>query len=343
MSSSALATLAEFQTQLTQMHGRGRRVRPQLFLDAYRSFTRPQHVGLTTASSESTTSRLVTLPNNHEAQAVAEAIEQLHTAFLIHDDVIDHDTMRRGQTNLNGHFQLLAQASDVDLPSARAFGDSAGILGGVLALTESLMGIATLDLPQRQRQQLLAAFNEAITLSALGELLDVYYATHPHFISIPDTLKVAELKTAEYSFVLPLRAASILAGQEETTTEALVAIGRHIGIAYQFQDDLNGVFAPTSVTGKEVGADLREKKDTLLIAFARTTDVWPEIERLLGPTITQLGVMRVQELLLECGAARFVENHIRDHVCIAMNLATEHNIATSDIPVLTTLLDGLTS
>lgn len=331
LSTTASAAISDFHTQLSHAHGRGRQVRPRLFLEVYAALShREKHPHL----------RVTERP---EIQQVAHAIEHLHTSFLIHDDVIDHDTMRRGHTNINGHFELVALSSGASAADAHTLGNTAGILGGVLALTEALMQVAALDFPHRQRQRLLTAFQEAISLSALGELLDVHAATIPAPTPMTDTITIAELKTAEYSFVLPMRLAAIMADHDDASTDALAGVGRHLGVAYQLHDDLNGVFAPTSVTGKEVGADLRENKDTLLIAHARTTDAWPELERLLGPTITPLGVMRAQELLIEAGSARFVEQQIRDHLCIAMTTAHEHNLETSDIPILNELIEGLAS
>src|SRR5690606_24160006 len=78
-------------------------------------------------------------------------------------------------------------------------------------------------------------------------------------------------KTAHYSLELPLRAAAVLADAGLEIEERLGAVGRSLGILFQMQDDLLGVFGDPDRTGKSASGDLREGKQTLLVAFARDT------------------------------------------------------------------------
>jgi geranylgeranyl diphosphate synthase type I len=79
---------------------------------------------------------------------------------------------------------------------------------------------------------------------------------------------VQDLKTARYTVAGPLQLGAILAGGGAEEMDFIFRISRPLGIAYQIQDDILGVFGETEATGKPVGADLREGKKTLLVAYA---------------------------------------------------------------------------
>ncbi len=85
--------------------------------------------------------------------SVAAAFELLHTAFVVHDDVIDHDTVRRGIPNVAGEFRMRGRRSGADAAGAALLGDAAAILAGDLLLHEAirLVALADVDTPTRER------------------------------------------------------------------------------------------------------------------------------------------------------------------------------------------------
>lgn len=246
------------------------------------------------------------------ASRVADAVELLHTAFVIHDDVIDADEMRRGRPNVGGVFAARARRAGVPSPRARHYGDAAGILAGDLALAGAVREIALCGAGSNLVARLLDLLEEVLHRSAAGELADVRISLTAD-ATMSDVLDVAEWKTAAYSFELPLVAAGILADAPDEVVNALGSVGRHLGTAFQLCDDLNGVFGTAQQTGKDPLGDLREGKCTALIAIARTRDDWSELAGFVGdPELTPDGASRARELLVACGARRTVETLIHD-------------------------------
>lgn len=244
------------------------------------------------------------------AAKVADAIELLHTAFVIHDDVIDGDEVRRGQANIGGTFAARALRAGASPERARHYGETAGILAGDLALAGAVREIALCGARPEQVVRLLDLLEEVLHRSAAGELADVRLSLDPDG-SLDEVLDVAEWKTAAYSFELPLRAAGILADAPDSVIEALGSFARHLGTAFQLRDDVHGVFGTARETGKDPLGDLREGKCTALITVARSTDAWDELADFVGdPDLTAEGASRARELLTACGARSTVESII---------------------------------
>lgn len=250
---------------------------------------------------------------DHETAArVADAIELLHTAFVIHDDVIDGDEMRRGQPNIGGTFAAQARDEGITPARARHYGDAAGILAGDLALAGAVREVALCGARPDRVVRLLDLLEEVLHRSAAGELADVRISLTAD-ASMTDVLDVAEWKTAAYSFELPLQAAGILADAPDEVVTALGSVGRHLGTAFQLCDDLNGVFGTEQETGKDELGDLREGKWTALIAIARSHAEWSELSTFVGdPGLTSDGACRARELLVACGARHTVETLVHD-------------------------------
>nr|WP_246318645.1 polyprenyl synthetase family protein [Leifsonia psychrotolerans] len=282
---------------MAQASSGGKRVRPALVLAAYAGFG-GQDLAL--------------------AMPVAVSFELLHTAFTIHDDVIDRDLTRRGLPNIAGTFQRRARELGASEDQSSVWATTAAILAGDLALSEAHRAIATLPVDVGARTQLLDLIDRSVFVSAAGELADVTN-TVGQAATIEQVLSTLELKTAVYSFEAPLQAGAIVAGASPEALDALGQFGRLIGIAFQLTDDLLGVFGDAAVTGKSTASDLREGKQTTLIAFARTTAAWPEIDPLLGsPALTDAQADLVREHLRDCGALHATEDLIRDHVSRAV-------------------------
>lgn len=236
---------------------------------------------------------------------VGAALEILHTAFVVHDDVIDGDEVRRGRTNVSGTFSAEARRRGVAEPVARNYGAAAGLLAGDLALVTATRMIARCGAPGEMTDGLLELLEDAVHASAAGELADVGLALplDGEPAGVADAVRVAELKTAAYSFQLPLQAGALLADAPAGTVEALAPIGRQLGIGFQLLDDLLGVFGDPHRTGKSVLADLRDGKPTALIAHARSTPAWADLRVHVGdPALDERGAESARTTLTDCGA-----------------------------------------
>lgn len=259
---------------------------------------------------------------------LATAIELLHTALLLHDDVIDGDLERRGTQNLLGSFAADASRRGLDESASRRWGESAAILAGDLLLTAAVRMTATLDLERERRERLVELVDESIFRAAAGELADVAYASG---LDVPTEVDIRAMmadKTAHYSLELPLRAAAILAGAPDGVGEQLGAIGRSIGIVFQMRDDLLGVFGTSEQTGKSTSNDLREGKQTMLVALARGSAEWSRSAELFGsPDLDDASAQLLRDALERSGARERFETAIRDERDTVRRL-----IATAELP-----------
>ncbi|MDX6367659.1 MAG: geranylgeranyl diphosphate synthase, type [Nocardioidaceae bacterium] len=281
----------------------GKRFRPALFTTTYRAW------GGT---------------DDRAAATVAAAIELLHTAFVVHDDVIDGEDTRRGRPNVSGSHVDQARGIGVDELRATGYGAAAGILAGDLALAAALRAVATCPAPRATVLHLLDLFDAALHTSAAGELADVRLSLGVDSAALSETLTVEERKTGVYSFSLPLQAGAVLAGASADAVESAGQVGRCLGIAYQLVDDVDGVFGDPAITGKSTLSDLRSGKQTPLIAHARTTSSWPVIAPYVGRAdLTDTEASRVRDLLTGCGSRRFVEDLVDEYLGAAEALCEE--------------------
>ncbi|PVZ96319.1 geranylgeranyl pyrophosphate synthase [Amnibacterium flavum] len=238
-----------------------------------------------------------------QAARVGAAFELLHTALIVHDDVIDRDFTRRGLPNVSGSYRDIATTAGIPIPAAEHRGMSAAVIAGDLALAGVYRLVESARLDDVVREKVLQLVDWALFASAAGELADVDFSMSASVPSIAKVLDMARLKTAVYTFEAPLQAGAVLAGADERTGDLLGEFGREIGIAYQATDDLLGLFGDEARTGKSTLGDLREGKSTLPVAHAATTPLWPEIARYFGRSdLTTEDADEARRLLIACGA-----------------------------------------
>lgn len=251
---------------------------------------------------------------------VAAHVELLHFAFLLHDDVIDGDLTRRRRPNLIG--SLVARRADET--TALHWGRTSAILLGDLLLASAVLGFARADVTDTARARLLTLLESTIFETVAGEHADVALSDGIIAPDLRTILSTSASKTAAYSFVLPLRAAAVLAGAGASAEDQLSEIGAHLGLAYQLQDDLLSVFGDPDLHGKDPYSDLREGKETAIIAYARMTSHWPSIELRFGTTdLSTTDAIEMRDRLRECGAERFVRGLVQEQLSAVSTLLAE--------------------
>ncbi|MCB2174433.1 MAG: polyprenyl synthetase family protein [Actinomycetales bacterium] len=250
-------------------------------------------------------------PRPQAAVAVAAAFELLHTAFLVHDDLIDGDTVRRGEPNLAETARRDALAAGRDAAAAERWSLAAAVLAGDLALAQAHRLVGSVDAPTPVRRALVDLLDETLHVSAGGELEDTAAGLGLITPSLDHAVRIAESKTAMYSFRAPLRAGALLAGADPDLVAELDAQGRLLGRAFQLVDDLLGVFAPESEIGKSNLSDLREGKRTPLMLHASSTPAWDEVADRLGRgDLDDLSAARVRRALARCSAPVLVQHAV---------------------------------
>ena len=181
---------------------------------------------------------------------LAASVEFIHTATLLHDDVVDESDLRRGRATANA-----------------MFGNAASVLVGDFLYSRAFQMMVSVN-----RMRVLEVLADATNVIAEGEVLQLMNMHDPD-LSVEDYLQVIRFKTAKL-FEASARLGAVLAGADEALEESCAAYGRSLGTAFQLVDDLLDYEGNSHELGKNVGDDLREGKPTLplLLAMERATD-----------------------------------------------------------------------
>ena len=190
---------------------------------------------------------------------------------------------------------------------------SAALLLGDLALVAADDVFRTAGFDAALRDDAFADFTAMRIEVTLGQFLDIVEGAR-RSTSAQTALDVATLKTARYTVERPLLVGASLAAAGEPLRAVLRAYAEPVGVAFQLRDDLLGALGDEAATGKPVGNDFREGKQTFLVATARelADDAQRDVLDLLvgRPDLDDAGVVAVQELLHATGAVAACEARI---------------------------------
>lgn len=270
-------------------------------------------------------------PGAHpEAAAdLGAALELLQTYLLIHDDWMDGDPVRRGAPSV--HVLLERAFGDAHLGAATAI--LAGDLMG--SMVHNVVGL--LDLPVARRREVLKVFGRMEHEVILGQCLDVTRS--------PDIEKIHALKTGSYTVRGPLLLGAAVAGASPEAVASLEAYAHPLGLAFQLRDDVLGAFGSAAETGKPVGGDFREGKETLLLQHARATLSAGDVTTLNGLVgkrdASEAEVLHVRELVAASGAREVAEARItelRGQCLSALSAAAFHTRGSELLRAFATLL-----
>ncbi|HEY1086227.1 MAG TPA: polyprenyl synthetase family protein [Archangium sp.] len=231
----------------------------------------------------------------------AAALELLHTFMLVHDDVADRAATRRGGPTLH------------KLVSPGRVGEDLAVVLGDHLYSRAVEAMLSSGLPSsvKATQYMMAICRH----TAAGQYLDIDLGRAPlDEVTLFQTLKVANLKTAKYGFVAPLVAGAMLGGGSPELIDALDRVGRQVGMAFQLRDDLIGLFGDDRVAGKDGGGDFIEGKRTfpVIAAWTRADDAGREaLEALWAqPLKTPAHLEAARKLLVHYGGDQATERVI---------------------------------
>jgi len=271
-------------------------------------------------------------PSDGQVLPLALATELLHTYLLIHDDIMDHAELRRGQPAAHVRFRQAHLARGLR-GDAQDFGQSVAILLGDLAHTwavELFTGVSLgVSLDHGRAHDLARCFSTMSEEVIGGQYLELLVARRGLLAPSAATaealaereqelLRVLRLKSGCYTAVRPIQLGALLAGAGEETIARLARYGSAVGEAFQLQDDLLGMFGDAGTVGKPVGEDLREGKLTFLIHHAlaaATPEQRRQLERALGnPELTADEAAGAQRILVATGARARVTEMIAERL-----------------------------
>ncbi len=188
--------------------------------------------------------------SNPQVMNVALAIEFIHTATLLHDDVIDQSKVRRGQVSVNHKWNNLVS-----------------VLMGDFLLAKSLRLIV-----ETESQALLSTISKATENLSIGEMNEVQESRNFN-LDEETYLQIISAKTASL-FTASCESGAVAAGANDKVQKELKGYGQNLGMAFQITDDLLDWVGESEKTGKGLGNDMKEGKITLpLICTLRESDV----------------------------------------------------------------------
>jgi len=240
------------------------------------------------------------------------ATELLHAFALIHDDIMDASDTRRGRPTAHRAFEAMAQEAGFR-GDASAFGLGAGILLGDLAFAWADAALVESGFSPERLAGAFRVFNTMRTELMGGQYLDLLVAARGR-AGVEDVRRVAAYKSAKYTVERPLHLGLALAGGDPALAERLTAYGLPLGEGFQLRDDVLGVFGQPTLTGKPSGDDLREGKQTALVALARGRATG-EVARLLDERVgardlTENEVEALRQAIVDTGALEATEQRI---------------------------------
>lgn len=219
--------------------------------------------------------------------STAAIIEFIHTSTLLHDDVVDESTLRRGKETANA-----------------LFGNQASVLVGDFLYSRSFQMMVSL-----QSMRVMQVLADATNIIAEGEVLQLMN------VNDPDTtehsyMQVIYCKTAKL-FEAATQLAAVISAQPEAIEQAMKAYGMHLGTAFQLIDDVLDYQADASELGKNIGDDLAEGKPTLPLIYALQKGNSTQ-QQLIREAITEGNGMQhldaIMAALEETGAFTYTRN-----------------------------------
>ena len=238
--------------------------------------------------------------NKEYSNDLSLAYEIFQTAVLVHDDIIDNDDKRRGKdtihfSNKNKYSKYSDNVKDLSNNIAICMGDYGLYLANKI-ISESYSNDPNLG-------KVLNCFNETVIKTIKGELLDVIlpFQGKNNLINTKDIensiLEIYRLKTAHYTIIGPMSVGLLLAGADEVKLKDIEKFGEKIGIAYQIQDDILGIYSDSMEKIK--GSDIKEFKQTMLYSHIINTEYKDEFLKYYGNNNLDEKVIEIVRNLLK--------------------------------------------
>lgn len=247
-------------------------------------------------------------PDEKKLLSVSAAIEIVHGAILIHDDIIDASQFRHGRPTVHEQYKKKYYQKTYTKGNPQHYAESMALVVGLEGYFEAIKLLAQVQFPAENKTAAIEELGRFMAKTAYGEILDVDFAYRSR-VSEKDVLLIHQLKTARYTLVGPLKIGGLLAGASESEVSKFKNYGFPVGLAFQIQDDILGMFGDEKKLGKSVGDDLKEGKNTFLYtqAFKKgNSDQKKRLKKLWGrQTASQSDLQEARRIIQETGSLEY--------------------------------------
>jgi geranylgeranyl diphosphate synthase type I len=196
---------------------------------------------------------------------IAAAMEIIHAALLIHDDIMDEDSLRRGEKTVYAFYQDWAKKQGIK--NAQKLGVNLGICIGDIVIFLCFDLLSSIKNSTKNNQNLVNFLSNELVRVGFGQIQDVVSGSNTQKVTCESILNLYCYKTARYTFSLPLTLGSIALSKKSDLIKKLEKFGEHLGLIFQIKDDEIGMMGDVKEIGKPVGSDIREGKKTLYYFF----------------------------------------------------------------------------
>ncbi|OGZ33361.1 MAG: hypothetical protein A3I88_00390 [Candidatus Portnoybacteria bacterium RIFCSPLOWO2_12_FULL_39_9] len=262
------------------------------------------------------------------------AIELIHNFLLIHDDIIDQDRLRRGQLSLHSLYQK-------KFFNNQHTGISLAMISGDIISVWGYENLINSDFDEKLKIKAIKILNETIEKTCYGEMIELILKKRK--IAEKDILNISKYKTAYYTFVNPLKIGAVLAGRDRGFLEKIEKFGLPLGIAFQIQDDILGLFGSQKEIGKPIGSDIKENQPNLLIfktlTLANLKDRQKFKNYLGQPTINQKDIREIKRIVKESGSLKYCRRKAGDLIKKAKYFLKQMKIPQKEKQFLKDLAD----
>lgn len=269
---------------------KGKRVRPVLFVIGYLGFSEKQAPGLYRS---------------------AVSLELLHDFLLVHDDIIDKSSARRGKPSMHEMFNNYLSG----YKNTKFNGQDLAIVTGDIMYAAGLLAFLSVKENCQRKEKALKKFNETAMYTCIGEAIELLCGLKKiDKITKKDIYKIYDFKTAYYTFASPLAIGATLAGARQAQIDNLFEYGVYLGRAFQIKDDIIGLFEEQEETGKSSLTDLKESKKTILLWQAYRNSSGKNksvIERILSKKSTgRRDLLKMRKIVEESGALEYAKKEV---------------------------------
>lgn len=272
----------------------------------------------------------------------ALSLELLHNFMLIHDDIIDDSSLRRGVPSM--HKMLDEHLKHYK--NAKFGGKELAIIVGDIIYAMAINSFLSIDEDPKRKEEAMKQGTKAAIYTGSGEFLELLYAIKDiDTIKEKDIYKIYDLKTGYYSFSSPLVMGAMLSGADKQDTDKLFKYGIYLGRAFQIRDDILDIFGEEQATGKSALADMKEAKKTLILCHAYKKASHNDksyLKRILNKnTLIQSDSGKIRKIMTETGSLDYAKAKIAFFVKNAKDLCAELKMRDKYKKILYTYPDEL--
>jgi geranylgeranyl diphosphate synthase type I len=248
---------------------------------------------------------------------IATAIELVHCFLLIHDDIIDDGDFRHGVPTINNKYEKIGEKKFKN-KNCKHFGNSMAIILGDLVFSMAIEVILQSKIEKDRMLEIISYLQKVIQNTIIGQSQDLLIECKKD-VSKKEVLSMYENKTAKYSFEAPLQIGLMINSNIDKKLQNMFSdFAISVGIAFQMQDDIIGIFGQAKKTGKSVVTDIEQGKKTMLVLETlerlKKEDKKIFTNILEKRNVTKQDILIFRKMIKESGALDFLERNVQENL-----------------------------